>query len=69
MLHLKFMSLVFALTDKASDGKLTLSEVTECLSDFSPEYFDDVYEEVQKAEEDGVITWGEVIKIASAVVF
>ena len=69
MLNSKFMSLFFALAEKSSDGKLTLDELSECLSEFAPEYFEDVYVEVQAAQEDGVITWGEIMKIASAVIF
>lgn len=69
MSYMKFMHFAASLMGKASDGKLTLEEISECLRDLSPEHFTDVYMAVKEAQKDGHITWGECINIASAVVF
>ena len=68
MWHLKFMNLAFSLVDKASDGKLTLEEISECLRQFSPEHFADVHDAVVEAMEDNHISVTEVLKIASALI-
>ncbi len=68
MLHLKFMTFVMSLVDKANDGCLTLDEISESMMEFSPDYFTDVNEAVEKAQEDGRITVMEAINIVSSVV-
>ena len=67
--HKTFTSIFFDTLHKAKDGRLTLEEISEIMRDISPEHFTDVYEEVKKAEADGHISWGEVLKIVSAVMF
>jgi len=69
MLHLQFFSVGMALVDKASDGNLTLEEVAEVLNDAYPDKFDDLLEEVRKANVDGHYTIGEILKILSAAIF
>jgi len=66
--HKTFTQIFFDTLHKAQDGRLTLEEIAEIMQDISPEHFTDVYEEVKKAEKDGHISWGEIIKIASAVI-
>ena len=66
--HLQFFHVGFELVDKARDGSLTLEEVAETLSDHYPDQFNDVLEQVKKANEDEKYTVTEVIKIISAVV-
>ncbi len=67
-MSMTFMNLLYSLTYKASDGDLTMVEVSECLSAYSPDHFKEIYEIVQEANSDGHISWSEVVKIASAVI-
>lgn len=68
MVYMKFMSLAMGLIDKASDGDLTLSEITDCLENTFPEYWDDVHNAVVEAMKDGRIDVWEVMKITTAIV-
>ena len=68
MLHLQFLSLAMALVEKSSDGNLTLEEVSDCLNNAFPDYCIDIYNAVEEAQEDGVITVWEVFKILTAVI-
>ncbi len=64
----KVSGFITHLSEKASDGVLTLDEVSECLKELSPEHFTDVHEEVVEALEDGKISTTEAFKIAIAVI-
>ena len=68
MLHMQFMSLAMELIAKSTDGNLTLEEISDCLSDAFPDYCVDIYNAVEEAQEDGVITVWEVFKILTAVI-
>ena len=68
MLHMQFLSLSMELVNKSRDGNLTLEEISDSLSDASPDYCVDIYEAVEEAQEDGVITVWEVFKILTVVV-
>ena len=69
MWHLQFLNVGMALVDKARDGKVTLEEVAEVLSDAYPDKFNDLLEEVKKANEDDHYSIGEILKILSAAIF
>ena len=68
MLHMQFLSLSMELVNKSRDGNLTLEEISDSLSDAFPDYCVDIYEAVEEAQEDGVITVWEVFKILTVVV-
>ncbi len=68
MLHMKFMTLAMALVNEAKDGDLTLDEISQCLQDFSPEYFSDVNDAVHEAQKDGRISVMETFKILTAII-
>ncbi len=68
MLHMQFLSLAMELVNKSSDGNLILEEISGCLSDTFPDYCVDIYNAVEEAQEDGVITVWEVFKILTAVI-
>ncbi len=68
MWHMKFMSVGISLVDAASDGKLTLEEVAGVLADAYPDHFEDLLEEVKKANEDGHYSVSEIFKILAAAV-
>lgn len=68
MLHMQFLSLAMSLVEKSSDGSLTLEEVSDCLNDAFPDYCVDIYNAIEEAQEDGVITVWEVFKILTAVI-
>lgn len=63
MLHMQFLSLAMELVNKSSDGNLTLEEISDCLNNAFPDYCIDIYNAVEEAQEDGVITVREVFKI------
>ena len=68
MWHLQFMQVGISLINAARDGSLTLEEVAEVLNDAYPEHFEDLLEEVKKANEDGQYSVNEIFKIMAAVV-
>ena len=68
MLHMQFMSLALELVAKSTDGNLTLEEISDSLNDTFPDYCIDIYNAVEEAQEDGVITVWEVFKILTAVI-
>ena len=68
MIHPKdYAHLVLEIVAKASDGKLTLDEVTESLRDFSPAHFAELDDAVNDALKDGHISVFEVFKILQAL--
>lgn len=68
MLHMQFLSLAMELVNKSSDGNLTLEEISDCLNNAFPDYCIDIYNAVEEAQEDGVITVWEVFKILTTVI-
>ena len=68
MLHMQFLSLAMELVNKSSDGNLTLEEIYGSLKDAFPDYCIDIYNAVEEAQEDGVITVWEVFKILTTVI-
>ena len=60
---MQFMTVGMSLVNAASDGKLTLEEVAGVLADAYPAHFDDLLEEVKKANEDGHYSVAEIFKI------
>lgn len=68
MLHLKFMNFAMNLIHKASDGELTLEEVSDCMMEFAPDYFTEFHDAVEKAQQDGRISVMDAINIASSLV-
>lgn len=67
-MYMPFMTLAMLLINKASDGRLTLDEITECVQEVCPGYCVDVHEAVQEARQDGEITVWEVFKILTVVI-
>ena len=68
MLHMQFLSLAMELVNKSVDGNLTLEEISDCLNDTFPDYCVDIYNAIEEAQEDGVITVWEVFKILTTVI-
>ena len=56
MLHMQFLSLVMELVNKSADGNLTLEEISDFLNDAFPDYCIDIYNAIDEAQADGVIT-------------
>ncbi len=68
MLHMQFLSLAMSLVEKSSDGNLTLEEISDCVRDSFPDYCVDIYNAIEEAQEDGVITVWETFRILTTVI-
>ena len=68
MLHMQFLSLAMELVAKSVDGNLTLDEISDCLNNAFPDHCVDIYNAVEEAQEDGVVTVWEVFKILTVVI-
>jgi len=60
--YLKYITVLTAIIDKASDGKITRDEVIECLQGVLPEQADLIVNDLQAALADGHLSVGEVFR-------
>jgi len=60
--YLKYITVLTAIIDKASDGKITRDEVVECLQGVLPEQADQIVKDLQAALADGHLSVGEVFR-------
>ena len=67
MFHLQFLSLAMSLVNAASDGRLSLDEIKECVDDSFPQSAD-VIDAIEDAAEDGSISVMEVFDIVTTII-
>lgn len=68
MLHMKFGAVFMDLVNRASDGSLTLVEVSEVLEKHFPDTFSELYDAVKEAGSDGEYSIMDIVSIVVSLV-
>ena len=68
MWYMTLGAVLLKLINAASDGRITLEEVSDIASEFVPDFLEEVLSEVDSAMDDGKITVDEVLDIIQSVV-